>query len=41
MLADRVFRISEDLAIMGAHLEVPTFTQGQAQLSQRDVEFSQ
>ena len=41
VLADRGFRISEDLAMMGAHLEVPAFTRGKVQLSQRDVEFSQ
>ena len=31
VLADRGFRISEDLAMMGVHLEVPAFTRGKVQ----------
>ena len=41
ILADRGFTISEDLRLYGAKLEIPSFTRGKSQLSQREVEFSQ
>ena len=40
VLADRGFTISEDLAVHGAKLEIPAFTRGKSQLSQREVEQS-
>lgn len=40
ILADGVFTITDDLAIHGAKLEIPAFTRGKQQLSQRDVELS-
>ena len=40
VLADRGFTIAEDLAVHGAKLEIPAFTRGKTQLSQRDVELS-
>ena len=40
MLADRVFTVSEDIALQGARLEIPAFTRGKNQLSQKDVEIS-
>ena len=41
MLADRGFNISEDLALFGATLAIPSFTKGKSQLSQQEVECSQ
>lgn len=41
VLADRGFTVEEDLAIHGAKLEIPAFTRGKKQLSQKDVETSQ
>lgn len=41
VLADRGFTISEDLRLHGAKLEIPSFTRGKSQLTQREVEFSQ
>ena len=38
ILADRGFTIAEDLGVFGVKLEVPSFTRGKKQLSQRDVE---
>ena len=40
VLADRGFTIAEDLAVHGVKLEIPAFTRGKGQLSQRDVELS-
>ena len=40
ILADRGFTIADDLAVYGAKLEIPAFTRGKTQLSQRDVEYS-
>ena len=41
MLADRSFNISEDLALFGATLAIPSFTKWKSQLSQQEVECSQ
>ena len=41
VLADRRFNMSEDLAIHGASLAIPSFTKGKSQLSQQEVEQSQ
>ena len=41
VLADRGFTISEDLRLHGAKSEIPSFTRGKSQLTQREVEFSQ
>ena len=41
VLADRGFTINEDVAICGAKLEIPAFTRGKKQLSQKEVETSQ
>ena len=41
VLADRGFTITEDVAVFGAKLEIPPFTRGKKQLSQREVESSQ
>ena len=41
MLADRGFNISEELALFGATLAIPSFTKGKLQLSQQEVECSQ
>ena len=38
ILADRGFTIEEDIAVYGAKLEIPSFTRGKTQLSQREVE---
>lgn len=38
VLADRGFNISESVGSMGAKVEMPSFTKGQAQLSAKDVE---
>lgn len=40
VLADRGFTIAEDLMIHGAKLEIPSFTRGKSQLTQREVENS-
>lgn len=40
VLADRGFTIADDLAVHGVKLEIPAFTRGKGQLSQRDVELS-
>ena len=40
ILADRGFTVAEDLAVHGATLEIPSFTRGKQQLSQREVELS-
>ena len=40
VLADRGFTIESDLAVYGAKLEIPSFTRGKSQLSQREVEYS-
>ena len=37
-MADRGFNISDELAIIGAHLKIPAFTRGQKQLSSSAVE---
>jgi len=41
VLADRGFTIAEDMMVHGCKLEIPAFTKGKKQLSQREVEFSQ
>ena len=41
VLADRGFTVAEDIALFGAKLEIPAFTRGKKQLSQREVETSQ
>ena len=41
ILADRGFTISEDVQLHGGKLEIPSFTRGKSQLSQKEVEFSQ
>ena len=41
IMADRGFNIAEDLWLYGAKLEILSFTCGKAQLSQKEVEFSQ
>ena len=40
VLADRGFNITDELAIRGATLEIPSFTRGNMQLSQKEVEKS-
>ena len=40
VLADRGFKIAEDVAVHGAKLEIPAFTRGEKQLTQREVELS-
>ena len=40
VLANRGFTIEEDMMIYGAKLEIPSFTKGKKQLSQREVEQS-
>ena len=40
VLADRGFTISDDLALFGAKLEIPSFTTGKKQLSLQEVECS-
>ena len=40
VLVDSSFTVSDDLAIYGAKLEIPAFTTGKQQLSQREVELS-
>ena len=41
MLVDLGFNISEDLALFGTTLAIPSFTKGKSQLSQQEVECSQ
>ena len=38
VLADRGFDIADDLALVGASLEIPPFTRGKPQLSQKEVD---
>ena len=38
VMADRGFNISDDLAVIGAHLEIPASTRGKKQLSMSEVE---
>lgn len=40
-MADRGFTIEDDVALYGAKLQIPSFTRGKKQLSQREVELSQ
>ena len=40
VLADRGFTIAEDVAVHDAKLEIPAFTRGKMQLTQREVELS-
>ena len=40
VLADRDFNIHDDLALIGAQLEIPAFTRGKSQLSREEVEKS-
>ena len=40
VLADRGFNIQDDLAVIGARLEIPSFTKGKSQLSRAEVEKS-
>jgi len=40
ILADRGFTIAEELAVRGAVLEIPAFTKGKQQLSQKEVDKS-
>lgn len=40
VLADRGFNIQDDLALIGARLEIPSFTRGKTQLSRAEVEKS-
>ena len=40
VLADRGFTIEEDVALCGAKLEIPAFTRGKRQLTQKEVEKS-
>ena len=40
ILADRGFNISDELAIRGAKLEIPSFTKGKKQLPRQEVEKS-
>ena len=40
VLADRGFNIQNDLAVIGARLEIPSFTKGKTQLSKAEVEKS-
>ena len=40
ILADRGFTIADDIAVHGGKLEIPAFTRGKSQLSQREVEVS-
>ena len=39
-MADRGFKVNDDLAVRGAGLLIPAFTKGKTQLSQEDVEYS-
>ena len=40
MLDNRGFTVSEDIALQGARQEIPAFTRGKNQLSQKDLEIS-
>ena len=40
ILTDRGFTVADDLALYGAKLEIPAFTRGKQQLSQKDIEYS-
>ena len=40
VLADRGFTITDDIALRGAKLVIPSFTKGKTQLSQKEVETS-
>ena len=40
VLADCGFTIADDVAVHGAKLEIPAFTRGKKQLTQREVELS-
>ena len=40
VLADRGFNVADELAIRGATLEIPAFTKGKMQLTQKEVEKS-
>ena len=40
VLADRSFDVHDDLALIGAQLEIPAFTIGKSQLSRGEVEKS-
>ena len=40
ILADHGFSIAEDLGVFGANLEIPAYTRGKAQLSQREIKLS-
>uniref|UniRef100_A0A1X7URN3 DDE Tnp4 domain-containing protein n=1 Tax=Amphimedon queenslandica TaxID=400682 RepID=A0A1X7URN3_AMPQE len=40
IMADRGFNVSDELALRGAHLEIPAFTKGKKQLSGMEVERS-
>ncbi|XP_011405762.1 PREDICTED: uncharacterized protein LOC100639161 [Amphimedon queenslandica] len=40
IMADRGFNVSDELALRGAHLEIPAFTKGKKQLSGMQVEKS-
>ena len=37
-MAERGFNVTDEQAVIGAHLEVPTYTKGKRQLSGMDVE---
>ena len=41
VLADRGFDISDDVGLQGGKLEIPSFTKGKKQLSQKEIEYSQ
>ena len=41
IIADRGFDIAADIALHGGKLEIPSFTKGKKQLSQKEVETSQ
>ena len=38
MLGDCGFTVSSDITLQGTRLEIPAFTRGKNQLSQKDVE---
>ena len=40
VFADQGFTISGDVGLVGAQLEIPTFTRGKGQLSQQEVEMT-
>lgn len=37
-MADRGFNVTDELAVIGAYLDVPAYTKGKRQLSGMDVE---